>query len=195
MRTSPLYEVLNYQAFNFGNEFDKLSQSCGQDLYVCNSYFVTHMHKYDDSTCVKDVTPKFMENQQLKVGIFVANKLKNNISPEFVHKLIQVEKDWLVYFLKVIHAHLEQRSSEGVKITQHVNVKILAAEIIACISELDLLLRQQNYDYFFCQKLIYQACTKLAKLAGGRAFITGSVLKMLCTFNLINSIYLTQRGI
>jgi len=65
--------------------------------------------------------------------------------------------------------------------------------VVQAIEEIEALLELkslENPTKNYIAKVIRTACNHLAKLAGGRSFISSSVIEMLCTFEALNNIYL-----
>ena len=81
---------------------------------------------------------------------------------------------------------VKNRESDGSKLTNHNNIRVLIAEVVLHLEEIEILSKHisqlKNNSRNYLSKIIQSACHSLGKLAGGRAFLSQSIIEMLCIF-------------
>ena len=198
MHPAPIFNTEKYLPFNFYESWRQVTQCMADEknhFPSANGYFVALSHEItaDREKHFVDISPVFIKKQQITVGKDLPVKTQSEATAQFKQELIKAELDWIIQFLNIISAHLEQRESESMKLTNHPNVRILMGETVQHIEELhNIVIASEMSQSTLCYaaQVIRMGCNQLAKLAGGRAFLTGSIIEMLCTFEVINKIYL-----
>jgi hypothetical protein len=200
MHAIKIYDVENYKLFHVKAYLDNVYSNTelgGCIIFSNKGYFAISRERFDQLRNKDEF--KLLEIERLnQQGIVIGKSnqdqgINNKQIQNFSRQLVQEEVYWARYFLKLITAHLEGRESEGQKLTNHANVRILIGEVIQYIEEIEALLKLEalvESTKKYIAQVIRSACNHLAKLAGGRAFISSSVIEMLCAFEALNKIYL-----
>ena len=200
MRTMKIYDVEYYRPFHFRihlKESYLRAESKGAIIFASNGYFAILSEQLDQLSDKNRLT--LLEIERLNQQGIVIGRLHRGWSSHqqqnqtFSRQLIYEEICCIQYFLRLITIHLESRESEGEKLTNHDNVRILIGKVVQSIEEIEASLESEILIKPLKQyiaNVVRTACNHLAKLAGGRSFISSSVIEMLCTFEVLNKIYL-----
>lgn len=113
----------------------------------------------------------------------------NNNLINFKKELLTIELKWVVDFLSVIIKHLKNRNHQNETILKLSHIKQIIAEIVTDYEMAKMLLIDDEKHLNQASQFIISSCTKLMKLPGGRAFLKGSVLEMLWTFEALKNVY------
>lgn len=201
MHSMQIYNVENYEPFNFKDKLNSIyfKADKGENYVFSNKgYFAISediISKLQNKKALIPLEIEFTKKQGIVIGKINQEQsiIDNGHNRVFLKKLIQEEVHCLRYFLNLITAHLNQRVSEGTKLTNHDNVRILIGEVVKFIEEIIALLKLEELTMptkKYIAQVIRLACNHLAKLAGGRSFISSNVIEMLCTFEALNMVYL-----
>jgi hypothetical protein len=108
--------------------------------------------------------------------------------------LINFEMAWLESYMRHLKNSLIERISEGSPIIQKEVVRQSWADLVERMESLRQVINQegQQIEYFVIPSLVEEICSLLAKLAGGRALLSGQAVEMLWIFNIINRIYIAS---
>jgi hypothetical protein len=198
-----IFDVDFYRAFSFENNLRKIYQNSGCEKKIISSkegYFAIPIDFVSGSSNIDNCTrfnQNFINKQKIIVGKFDACSSSGSIPSWFIHELISEEGIWIRHFLDVIVKHLTNREAEGLKIISHNNIRILIGKTVQALEELGCLINctfdELAQQFGYVKEVINTACNYLAKLAGGRAFFSNSIVEMLCTFEVLNNIYLINR--
>lgn len=111
-------------------------------------------------------------------------------SENLKYELLLEELFWIHKFLISIHTHLSNRESQGRKIIDQDVIKIQMADISNQIQVLESIrMELRPISWCLVSDWIRNICLALARLLGARAFLSGSVLEMLCVFENLNQRY------
>lgn len=107
----------------------------------------------------------------------------------FKKELLTIEFKWVINFLSAITQHLKDRTYQNENILKLSHIKQIIAEIVTDYEMAKMLLNDDEKQLNQASQCIISSCHKLMKLPGGRAFLKGSVLEMLWTFEAIKNVY------
>ncbi|RUR19911.1 hypothetical protein ELY21_02310 [Legionella sp. km535] len=200
MYSVDIFDVNFYRAFSFEKSLRKIYQNSGCEKKIIHSkegYFAIPMVIVSESSDIDNhmrFNQNFFNRQKIIVGKFDVCSSSGSIPSWFIYELISEEGIWIRHFLDVIVKHLTERVAEGTKIISHNNVRILIGKTVQALEELGCLINctsdELAQQFSYVKEVINIACNYLAKLAGGRAFFSNSIVEMLCTFEVLNNIYL-----
>ncbi|OGO92645.1 MAG: hypothetical protein A3F10_00340 [Coxiella sp. RIFCSPHIGHO2_12_FULL_42_15] len=184
-------------SFNFGNNLSEIYRSISsKEIKIVSrkNYFVSPF--YCDLSELKYLENSILKDQNIFIGKFLTSFThKFDFISEFTKRLMIEEACCVKRFFNFIIDYHEDRVSESRYILQFDHIRILIGEIIVGIQELEIFIKNisgfhQNENIYFARRL-QNIGGMLAKLAGGRAFLSGSIIELLYTFSTINKIYLT----
>lgn len=145
----------------------------------------------------KEISQLLENTQDLFVGKLIdLRSNRKSINGIFIKSLMYEEWKWIAHFLEISVSHLKNRLFGDKVALRHDNILVLVGEAVMVIEEMQQLLSPNHpncfkeFEYFI--DLVRDVCKKLAKLVGGRAMLSQSVIEMLCTFECINKIYLAK---
>lgn len=191
----------NHIQFNFNQGLMNAYQNTLNGLIIIQNKFYFASPFYED-LIIQDQPLKFYwlkDNILFKQNIIIGkNSFYADSEDDILEKLRRniffEEISWLKYFLKIIELHHEKRYADNKNFLQLDAVQTLFGEVIIGIHELDVILKQKNEINQFVGNHISQCIFKianiLAKLFGGRSMLSSSIIELLCTFQLINKMYL-----
>ncbi|NNM59139.1 MAG: hypothetical protein HKM04_04930 [Legionellales bacterium] len=196
-----LFNIQKPIEFDFSNSLqDIYRQSFSDDTTACSSrnfFIILDNDKAQESSFYHGllIENKTLNKQKILIGkIHIYDSILSPVTTDFKKNLIEMEVVWIKRFLDGVVEHLTTRESEGRKLTNHNSIRMSLGHIINKIAEIGCLTVDDNVINVPVEKyissIIESACNELAKLAGGRAFLAGSIIDMLVTFKIINTIYL-----
>ncbi len=112
--------------------------------------------------------------------------------------IISAQQEWLQYFLQEVWRHLISRvSSERDNLGNHQAIQLMLADVLTHIKTaqqaLDIVLSEnrdaQKAAQLLAMRELRFACHILARLYGGRAFLTGSIIEMIVVFEYFREVY------
>lgn len=198
-----VYNDEQFLPFNFEKNLHKIYRSISPKntiIYGAKRYFAMPSALQNQIGYQYDFIPieqEFINNHGITLGIIKQNDSLAMVSTsQFISALITEECIWIRHFLQVITTHLHNREVEGSSLTNFTNVRILIGKTVQLLEEINSLENGinilENSYLEYIQETISNACNYLAKLSGGRAFLKQNVIEMLCTFEVINLIYLAK---
>ena len=205
-------------SFNFKTSLDKiynnLFASLDKVIVINNNLLLTDeqrkmdaLYGYQEQSIIKikahnykftGIRPEQFYFAKL-VTTVAPQKMINNaqVINQFLIELFKEQLVWAEHYLFSIHEHLENRESEGKKLTNHDSVRLLVGKTVSCIEIIKAIFTTINFHnkdvLNFISHQMIEICNNCAKLAGGRAFVSGGVLEMLITFQFINQHYLSEK--
>lgn len=199
MYDADILDVDFYYSFNFEKSLIKIYQNSHFEkkmVYSEDGYFAIpkdFIWSISDIDNFMSFNQSLFNRQNIIFGKLTTSSSPETINSRFINELINEEGAWIRHFLDVIVKHLGEREAEGLKITSHANVRILIGKTVQALEELGCLINASDElaeQGRYINNVINIACDYLAKLAGGRAFFSKSIIEMLCTFEALNNIYL-----
>lgn len=198
-----VFDVDDYVLFNFEESLKRIYRNTPSEkiiIYTCDCYFAVPTDLFNEKGMRFDCEvfeQEFINKQQIIIGKLNSfNTLSTTAMPQFLYELIKEECIWIRYFLDIIIKHLSTRDAEGLKLTNHTNIRILIGKTVQALEEIECLVNAPGTNTTileYLKELISKACNYLAKLVGGRALLSSSIVEMMCTFDAINHIYLCVR--
>lgn len=204
-----IYETKGYVPFEFKSSLTKINEetfkSNSATLMKKELFILTKVQLekeriliYQNNNYVEIKQNDFgiiKNNYISKNGLYICKLLQKSVEKiidfheeKFLLSLFEEESKWIATFLDYIFDHLSHRESENKKLINHEIIKILIGEIITYLEAINIAIKNKNMDYIAND--IRSACDGLAKLAGGRAFLSKNVIEMMWTFEIINQIYM-----
>ncbi len=195
--TIRLFDVELFTPFGFKQSLVNIYQhSVAKETTMCvkDNYFVSPFAVTAKYNILHDES--ILKQQGVVIGnVESDSQATAQVNEKFIHYLIKHELIWLQYFLNTIVNHLSTREIGSGKLIHCSYIVDLIGRAVQHLTEIEnaLINNHQLSDGIFnhVAKTIQYIGSILAKLAGGRAFLQGSVMDMLSTFSIINSIYLT----
>jgi len=215
-----IYNSAAYKAFNFFDDYKALCTavfSRVQGIFVEDNYFIAtrDYQKLEKFAVIfnnrlyllqQDEYAKTENTILLEHDLFIGKilslnetvdnvKIAEDVTIKFKINLLNSEIQWVKQFLYCIHEHLAGRESENKTLINHDTIKSLIADVIAHIHTADALIEDSNTgsDYLIAiSQEVIKAVQILAKLGGGRAFLRGNVISMLCLFTAFSTVYFKQ---
>lgn len=116
---------------------------------------------------------------------------------EFKNIIIDIELYWVSEFLKIIHSHLKTRRSNKSNLITHDAIQIMLGDVVIHIKFAE---QYRNYTNEFSRDYVHDyqlsavkelkcATQFLARLHGGRSFLSGNVIEMMMIFEYFRNIY------
>lgn len=183
---------------------------CNKNISFENAKFVTLIN--NNMYLIQNVNFNFLKNifiDDVHVGTIDKFEIVNNECIQlkqniflYLANILEQELVCLDSSLQFVHLYLQNRYSEGTKLTNHTIIKVNFGEVISLIEELKII-----YKKFMISKLIIDYSLlkyfkekvevigdRLSKLAGGVTFIQGSIAETFWKLNIVNSIYLINNN-
>lgn len=181
-----VYNILEYKPFDFLPDFTVISRQFNNIPVINRGYAIVLKKNAPKDSVIHEST--LLIQHQLVVLKYDDTEMISPVLPSFRAALYQAMLAWEDVYLDMITCHFKSRMSEDKMLNSHDFIKIQVGALvadIACAREMIL-----------CSDLIVETSEKLRsiamdlhKLAGGRVFLQGNVIEMLCLFEIFWKIY------
>lgn len=168
-------------------------------LYVNNNYFIANnnvLNLYEYNKDYINIPIVYLNQQGMSVGKIINMNASVKTTDEIIKNLINEELNWIKYYLNLVYDHLQRRVSNDKNLTSYSNIQILFGACVLKIEEVTVMMQShcqlKDNFYQYLPEQIHSICADISTLIGGRGFLRGGSVEMLCTFDVINSIYLAN---
>ncbi len=197
----------------------KLCEDQGVDSIICGNYFILHKNALtretltliSDQYCykVKQETCRFikctlLEKHQLKIGycetlfeMIFSEHNQIDILIKFKKMIIDIQLCWATEFLNIVYDYLKNRKTAQHTLINKEIIQVMLGNVVIHIkAATDYKIRseqsQSNEKKDYQLRAINELKTAnqlLAKLHGGRAFLSGNIVEMIMVFEYFRDIY------
>lgn len=189
------------------------------DILAFNSYFICEKNIFQDQKCIvvdngnfyalyksscKFVRCRILENNGIVIGKSIGDEISYGAcefyQSELVHfknKIVYANLQCAQHFLAAVTQYIESRRAGKTVLVNKELIQVFLADVITHIQTakqlMSTLSNQSALESFQIQSMVMQELKSgnqlLAKLQGGRAFLSGSIIEMIMIFEYFRDIY------